>query len=122
MAKKVSKRREWTPAQVRTLKTLARKKTHAARIAKTLKRTVRCDAAKGIQYGFVARLAGLKFPPANPKAALWTPAPLSVGLFCEHPASAAMLLLGPTGVYSFACIKTEGCGALDQPAQRAIPI
>jgi hypothetical protein len=45
-----------------------------------------------------------------------------VGLFCEHPASAAMLRLGPTGVYSFACTKTEGCGALDQPAQRAIPI
>ena len=37
---KNSKRRAWTPAQVRTLKTLARKKTHAANIAKTLKRTV----------------------------------------------------------------------------------
>ena len=32
-----------------------------------------------------------------------------------------MLLLGPTGVYSFACIKTKGCCALDQPAQRTIP-
>ena len=40
MAKKVSKRRAWTKEDVRTLKTLARKKTHAARIAKTLKRTV----------------------------------------------------------------------------------
>jgi hypothetical protein len=69
MAKKVSKRREWTPAQVRTLKTLARKKTHAARIAKT-KANRRRDAAKGIQYGFVARLASLNFSPANPKAAL----------------------------------------------------
>ena len=39
MAKKVSKRREWTPAQVRTLKSLARQKKHAANIAKALKRT-----------------------------------------------------------------------------------
>jgi hypothetical protein len=39
MAKKATKRRAWTPDQVRTLKTLARKKTQAARIAKTLKRT-----------------------------------------------------------------------------------
>ena len=39
MVKKVSKRREWTPAQVRTLKSLARKKKHAANIAKALKRT-----------------------------------------------------------------------------------
>ena len=36
MAKKGSKRRAWTPTHVRTLKTLARKKTHAARIAKAL--------------------------------------------------------------------------------------
>ena len=40
MAKKVSKRREWTPAQVRTLKSLARQKKRAAQIAKALKRTV----------------------------------------------------------------------------------
>jgi len=36
MAKKVSTRRAWTTEYVRTLKTLAKKKTHAARIAKTL--------------------------------------------------------------------------------------
>ena len=40
MAKKATKKRAWTPEHVRTLKALARKKTHAARIAKTLKRTV----------------------------------------------------------------------------------
>ena len=51
MAKKVSKRREWTPAQVRTLKTLARKKTHAARIAKTLKRTVGATRQKAFSLG-----------------------------------------------------------------------
>jgi hypothetical protein len=38
MAKK-SKRRSWTTEDVRTLKTLAKKKTRAASIAKNLKRT-----------------------------------------------------------------------------------
>jgi hypothetical protein len=51
MAKKVSKRREWTPAKVRTLKALARKKTHAARIAKTLKRTVGATRQKAFSMG-----------------------------------------------------------------------
>jgi hypothetical protein len=51
MAKKVSKRREWTPAQVRTLKTLARKKTHAARIAKALKRTEGATRQKAFSMG-----------------------------------------------------------------------
>ena len=86
MAKKVSKRREWTPAQVRTLKSLARQKKHAAKIAKALKRTEGATRQKAFSLGVSLELAGLKFPPANPDAALWTPAPLSVGLFCEHPA------------------------------------
>ena len=51
MAKKVSKRREWTPAQVRTLKTLARKKTHAAKIAKALKRTEGATRQKAFSLG-----------------------------------------------------------------------
>jgi hypothetical protein len=38
MAKK-SKRREWTKEDVRILKTLARQKTPASKIARTLKRT-----------------------------------------------------------------------------------
>ena len=59
MAKKVSKRRAWTPAHVRTLKSLARKKKHAASIAKALKRSEACDAPKGIQYGIVPRFARL---------------------------------------------------------------
>jgi hypothetical protein len=37
--KKASKRRTWTPAEVRELKSLARKKTPAKKIARTLKRS-----------------------------------------------------------------------------------
>jgi hypothetical protein len=40
MAKKASKRREWTTQDVKELKTLARQKTPAAKIAKTLKRSL----------------------------------------------------------------------------------
>jgi hypothetical protein len=39
MAKKASKRREWTKDDVRELKTMAKSKTPAAKIAKKLKRT-----------------------------------------------------------------------------------
>ena len=48
---KQSKRRSWTPVQVRTLKTLAKKKTHAARIAKTLKRTEGATRPKAFSLG-----------------------------------------------------------------------
>jgi hypothetical protein len=51
MAKKVSKRRTWTKEDVRTLKTLARNKTHAARIAKKLKRTVGATRQKALSLG-----------------------------------------------------------------------
>jgi hypothetical protein len=51
MAKRATKRREWTPEHVRTLKTLARKKTHAARIAKTLNRTVGATRQKAFSMG-----------------------------------------------------------------------
>ena len=40
MAKKASKRREWTTQDVKELKTLARQKTPAGKIAKSLKRTI----------------------------------------------------------------------------------
>ena len=49
---KNSKRRAWTPAQVRTLKNLAKKKAHAASIAKTLKRTVSATRQKAFSMGF----------------------------------------------------------------------
>jgi hypothetical protein len=51
MAKKATKRRAWTPEHVRTLKTLARKKTHAARIAETLKRSEGATRQKGFSMG-----------------------------------------------------------------------
>ena len=46
-----SKRRAWITDHVRILKTLARKKTTAARIAKTLKRTVGATRQKAFSLG-----------------------------------------------------------------------
>jgi hypothetical protein len=51
MPKKATKRRSWTSTDVRTLKTLARKKTHAARIAKGLKRTLGATRQKAFSLG-----------------------------------------------------------------------
>jgi hypothetical protein len=51
MAKKAVKRRAWTPEQVKTLTTLARKKTSAERIAKTLKRTEGATRQKAFSLG-----------------------------------------------------------------------
>ncbi len=51
MAKKPSKRREWTRADVRELKTLARQKTPAAKIARALKRTVGATRQKAFSLG-----------------------------------------------------------------------
>jgi len=51
MAKKVSTRRAWTSVQVRELKTLARKKVPAAKIAKTLKRTEGATRQKAFAIG-----------------------------------------------------------------------
>jgi hypothetical protein len=39
MAKRAKKRRAWTSGEVRELKTMAKRKTSASRIAKKLKRT-----------------------------------------------------------------------------------
>jgi hypothetical protein len=50
MAKK-SKRRAWTPGDVRTLKTGAKKKTRAASIARTLKRTEGATRQKAFSLG-----------------------------------------------------------------------
>jgi hypothetical protein len=46
-----SKRREWTASDVRTLKTLAKKKTRAANIARTLKRTEGATRQKAFSMG-----------------------------------------------------------------------
>jgi hypothetical protein len=51
MAKKVSARRAWTSVQVRELKTLARKKVPAAKIAKTLKHTEGATRQKAFAIG-----------------------------------------------------------------------
>jgi hypothetical protein len=51
MAKKVSKRRTWTPGQVRTLKSLAKKRKHAASIAKVLKRSEGATRQKAFSMG-----------------------------------------------------------------------
>jgi hypothetical protein len=50
MAKK-SKRRAWTTEHIRTLKTLAKKKSPAGRIAKTLKRTEGATRQKAFSMG-----------------------------------------------------------------------
>ena len=46
-----SKKRAWTSVQVRELKTLARKKTPARKIAKTLKRTEGATRQKAFSMG-----------------------------------------------------------------------
>ena len=51
MAKKATKRRAWTPENVRTLKALARKKKHAGQIAKTLKRSEGATRQKAFSMG-----------------------------------------------------------------------
>jgi hypothetical protein len=51
MAKKAVKRRSWTTADVKTLKSLARKNTHAGRIAKTLRRTEGATRQKAFSMG-----------------------------------------------------------------------
>ena len=48
---KRSKRREWTKEHVRELKTLARQKTPATRIAKSLKRTLGATRKKAFSLG-----------------------------------------------------------------------
>jgi hypothetical protein len=52
MAQKASKRRRsWSPSDERTLKALAKKKTRAASIAKTLKRTEGATRQKAFSMG-----------------------------------------------------------------------
>ena len=50
MAKK-SMRREWTKDNIRELKTLARQKVPVAKIAKSLKRTLRATQQKAYSIG-----------------------------------------------------------------------
>jgi hypothetical protein len=49
--KKATKRRAWSTTDVRTLKTLARKRTNAGKIAKKLKRTEGATRQKAFSIG-----------------------------------------------------------------------
>ncbi len=51
MPKKAKKRRSWTATEVRELKTLARQKTPAAKIAKKLKRSEGATRQKAFSIG-----------------------------------------------------------------------
>jgi hypothetical protein len=51
MAKKSKKRRAWTSVEVRELKSMAKSKTPAARIAKKLKRTEGATRQKAFSIG-----------------------------------------------------------------------
>jgi hypothetical protein len=48
---RVAKRRAWSTTDVRTLKTLARKKTNSSKIAKKLKRTEGATRQKAFSIG-----------------------------------------------------------------------
>jgi hypothetical protein len=51
MAKKAKKRRSWTATEVRELKTMAKQKTPAAKIAKKLKRSEGATRQKAFSIG-----------------------------------------------------------------------
>jgi hypothetical protein len=51
MAQRKKKRRAWTSGEVRELKTMARKKTTAGRIAKKLRRTEGATRQKAFSIG-----------------------------------------------------------------------
>ena len=51
MAKKTTKRREWTTEDVRNLRAFAREKTPARKIARTLKRTEGATRQKAFSLG-----------------------------------------------------------------------
>jgi len=51
MAKRAKKRRAWTASEVRELKTLAKKKTAAGKIAKRLRRTEGATRQKAFSIG-----------------------------------------------------------------------
>jgi hypothetical protein len=51
MAKRAKKRRAWTSGEVRELKTMAKRKTPASRIAKKLKRTEGATRQKAFSIG-----------------------------------------------------------------------
>ncbi len=65
MAKRAKKRRAWTATEVRELKTLAKKKTTAGRIAKRLRRTEGATRQKAFSIGLSLELPFLIFQQQN---------------------------------------------------------
>ena len=64
-----SKRRSWTSSDVRTLKTMARRKTGAASIARSLKRTEGATRQKAFSLGLAAgSTSAVTVLPAMPPA------------------------------------------------------
>ena len=63
---KNSKRRAWKSEDVRTLKTLAKKKTRAASIARTLKRTEGATRQKAFSLGLSLNFAFLNLLAIRP--------------------------------------------------------
>jgi hypothetical protein len=63
MAKRNGKRRAWTSEHVRTLKALARKKTPAGKIARSLKRTGAQPGRKPLALDFLWNHASDSFKP-----------------------------------------------------------
>ena len=57
MRKKIVQKRAWTPGDIKALRTLARKKTYAGRIARTLKRTESATRQKAYGLGLSLRSA-----------------------------------------------------------------
>jgi hypothetical protein len=57
MRKKILQKRVWSPADIKTLRSLARKKTYAGRIARTLKRTESATRQKAYGLGLSLRSA-----------------------------------------------------------------
>ena len=82
-----SKRRSWTSSDVRTLKTMARRKTRAASIARTLKRTEGATRQKAFSLGLSLELKSLIS--ATPLDEVKGPAPVR-GFFNALASSAAV--------------------------------
>ena len=94
LMKNGSKRRAWTSVQVRELKTLARKKTPAARIATEVEKNRRGYASKGIQPGGVPLLPG---PDTSSVQPIEREAPPIVPGLCVNPQSPVFPSYGPLG-------------------------
>ena len=65
MARKTSKRRQWTKDDIRELKSSARQKTPARKIARSLKRTEGATRQKAFSLGISLDFASIENPLAT---------------------------------------------------------